>query len=793
MTTLPSWLSGWAHNQAIGRPIRVIGIDLGTTNSAVAEIVWSPDSPHKPVVSLLQVPQSIVGGGEISDDLVPSVVATADGKEFVGHGAKRSVGKGQILGKSVWFDTKNEIGTSRRYHSAPEGFQTPTDIAAKILGFLHSAVLGSDDMPIDRCVVTVPASFQLTQRQSTIDAATAAGIDLHPGNLLDEPIAALLDFLNTIDTASIASHTKSRVMVVDFGGGTCDVALLTVRQDERGGVELSRTGVSRFTRLGGVDINKKIALDVLLPRLLEESGLGEWDLDFKKKEAILERLSVTADQLKQALSERVNELRAAGQPLEVIEKEAIELPAPVRLDLPQLGHLALTLPSPRLSYQQLDKALNRFLDPHGLEPAEGDYVTVTSIFAPIRDALSRVGWLPERIDRIVLVGGSGLLLPVERGLANYFPNAEIDSFSDASDAQRCVARGAAWHAFFLEAFGDSPVRPTLGEQLVIRTSSGPQVVVGENTLLPIPGPEAAESMLHFSGLVVPKDSPTANLPLTIQLEVGRQEVRSEEITLSPPLRRGDPIDLYLRFDENQVLTGKIAVTADESLQEFPFRVDNPLSVSINPNERRERIMQLEAEVYDAEAPQQMKIVEEIADIRRELGDYERARHLYSNLATTAEKKSAKANLYKKLADVSDQMGDRQAADSFYERAIESGNTAAAFKYVMTLSDSNRYQEALDAIDTYWRLPHEPVIKFLKARVLLGLSRRDEGKKLFHEALEEIGGVESADRVALSWISFVAGQIGEKDIRSAAQSRMGELDNTNAKSSGDKNFPEFRGG
>jgi len=792
MTALPSWLSGWADNPAVDRPIRVIGIDLGTTNSSVAEIVWSPDSPHKPVVSLLQVPQSIVGGGEVSDDLVPSFVATVDGKEYVGQGAKRSVGKGPVLGKSVWFDTKNEIGTSRRYHSAPQGYQTPTDIAAKILAFLHSAVLDSDDMPIDRCVVTVPASFQLTQRQSTLDAASAAGIGLRPGDLLDEPIAALLDFLNTIDISSIASPTKSRVMVVDFGGGTCDVALLTVRQDERGGVELSRTGVSRFTRLGGGDINKKIALDVLLPRLLEENGIGELDLDFKKKEAILERLSITSDQLKQALSERVNELRASGQPLTAIEKEAVELPAPVRLELPQLGQLAPTLSSPRLSYQQLDRALKRFLDPHGLEPSEGDYVTVTSIFAPIRDVLSRVGWLPEHIDRIVLVGGSGLLLPVERSLADYFPNAEIDSFSEASDAQRCVARGAAWHAFFLEAFGDSPVRPTLGEKLVIRTSSGPQVVVEENTPLPIPGPDSAEPMLHFSGLVVPKDAPTGSLPLTIQLEVGRQEVKSEEITLKSPLRQGDPIDLYLRFDENQVLTGKLVVTSDEAVQEFPFRVDNPLSVSINPNERRERIMQLEAELFDAEPSQQMTIVEKIADIRLELGDYDRARHLFSNLVTTAEKQSAKAKLYKKLADVSDQMGDRQAADSYYQRAIESGNASAAFKYVMTLSDSNRHQEALDAIEQYWRLPHDPVDKLLKASVLLGLNRRDEGRELFFEALDEMGGVESADSVELSWISFVSGRIGEKDIRSAARSRMVELDNANSRSGNEKNYPDFKG-
>ena len=78
-----SWMSSWDKKPVIDRPIRVIGIDLGTTNSTVTEIVWSPNSSEAPVTNLIEILQETTDG-EFVFDLVPSVVAIHEDKIFVG-------------------------------------------------------------------------------------------------------------------------------------------------------------------------------------------------------------------------------------------------------------------------------------------------------------------------------------------------------------------------------------------------------------------------------------------------------------------------------------------------------------------------------------------------------------------------------------------------------------------------------------------------------------------------------------------------------------------------------------
>jgi molecular chaperone DnaK (HSP70) len=252
MTAPFSWMSAWDKKPVIDRPIRVIGIDLGTTNSTVTEIVWSPNSSEPPVTNLIQIPQETTNG-QIVFDLVPSVVASHDDKIFVGTGAQRLRSSTALLGrnKQIWWDTKNEIGTRRIYAGAPEGFRTPWEIAAKILKFLNEAAIDESEMPIDRVVVTVPASFQLTQRKDTINAAKTAGIELKGQDLMAEPVAAFLDFLTWSKGEALSAKKVNRVMVVDFGGGTCDIALLQLTKSDAGNLEVANKGVSRFHRIGG--------------------------------------------------------------------------------------------------------------------------------------------------------------------------------------------------------------------------------------------------------------------------------------------------------------------------------------------------------------------------------------------------------------------------------------------------------------------------------------------------------------------------------------------------------------
>src|SRR5215510_7899908 len=132
-------------------PIRVLGIDLGTTNSTIAELVWDPSDPGPLRARCLEVLQETTEGQYIHT-LVPSVVAIHSGKVIVGEGAKRLRTKAAELGfeqnRNLFFDCKNDIGTRKTYHRAPSGFRDAAEIAGKVLEFLYNAALDDDSTPI---------------------------------------------------------------------------------------------------------------------------------------------------------------------------------------------------------------------------------------------------------------------------------------------------------------------------------------------------------------------------------------------------------------------------------------------------------------------------------------------------------------------------------------------------------------------------------------------------------------------------------------------------------------------
>ena len=174
-----------------------VGIDLGTTNSVVAMGIWDPSDPEVFSVHCLDVEQPTDDLGVSVGALVPSIVGRIGEKVYVGEGAKRLVAKAASSGlrrnRDFFFETKNEMGTDRRYAQAPEGYRTPGEIGGHVLRFLMDAVT---DGP-HAIVVTVPASFQIAQRHETVAAAAHAGFDLLKTQLLDEPLAAFIDFVTT--------------------------------------------------------------------------------------------------------------------------------------------------------------------------------------------------------------------------------------------------------------------------------------------------------------------------------------------------------------------------------------------------------------------------------------------------------------------------------------------------------------------------------------------------------------------------------------------------------------------
>jgi molecular chaperone DnaK (HSP70) len=331
-----------------------VGIDLGTTNSSVAVVDAQAllEGDTDAAVSVLPVRQEC-SDGTITSPLLASVVAEVlPGEWWVGRGAREARSRGLLRGRQIFYSTKSEMGLGREpfYPSAASReYDSPYKVAGRVLAELARAVeaeVGPD--PLGRAVVTVPASFHLAARKDTFRAAGLAGLVLSEEALLDEPNAALLDYLLTCRPRSEdgqffdLSHPRT-VLVFDFGGGTCDVSIVRVHADrDEQQLRLANLSIARYERLGGDNIDAAIVERVLLPQLLRQNGLETLDLSFsEKQERIVPQLLSVAEALKLGASKVPRNLQVelparAGVPLRTLSLRFPSMTAAQLDDVPFL-------------------------------------------------------------------------------------------------------------------------------------------------------------------------------------------------------------------------------------------------------------------------------------------------------------------------------------------------------------------------------------------------------------------------------------------------------------------------
>ncbi|HDL60108.1 MAG TPA: molecular chaperone DnaK, partial [candidate division WOR-3 bacterium] len=267
---------------------KIIGIDLGTTNSVVAVVIG-----NEPVV----IPN------KEGERITPSVVAFKGQEVLVGSIAKRQA---ILNAENTVFSIKRFMG--RRYEEADVDIKrvpykvvrgrddrveiyiptlgrnfTPEEISAKILSYLKQVAESYLGEPVKKAVITVPAYFNDAQRQATKDAGIIAGLEVM--RVFPEPTAAALAYgLDKTDKTL-------RVAVYDLGGGTFDISILELDQ---GVFEVKSTAGD--THLGGDDIDQRI-IEWLVDEFYKETGI-----DLKKDRNALQRLKEAAEKAKKELS-----------------------------------------------------------------------------------------------------------------------------------------------------------------------------------------------------------------------------------------------------------------------------------------------------------------------------------------------------------------------------------------------------------------------------------------------------------------------------------------------------------
>jgi molecular chaperone DnaK len=360
---------------------KVLGIDLGTTNSCVA-VMEGSEARVLPNREGSRTTSSIVAFAEGGDRLVGQIAkrqAITNPQNTV-FAVKRLIGRKfvspevdqarQVLPYTLIAADNGDVKIEARDRA-----YSPEEISAMILAEIKSFAEEALGHEVQEAVVTVPAYFDDSQRQATRDAGKIAGLEVL--RILNEPTAAALAY--GMDRREGVEH----VAVYDMGGGTFDVSILALNE---GVFEVKAT--SGDTYLGGEDLDQRI-MDWLVAEFQAETGI-----DLKGDRMALQRLKEAAERAKCEVS--------------VTEEVAINLPF-ISADESGPRHLSRTLTRGRF------------------EDLVRDLVARTE--GPCRDALTAAGLRPDQIDEVLLVGGqtrSPLIADMVTRIFEREPNREIN-------------------------------------------------------------------------------------------------------------------------------------------------------------------------------------------------------------------------------------------------------------------------------------------------------------------------------------------------------------------------------
>ena len=242
---------------------KIIGIDLGTTNSCVA---------------VLEGGEAKVIPNPEGNRTTPSVVAFKGDERIIGDAAKRQA----ITNPNVISSIKRKMGTSEKVTIDGKAY-TPQEISAMILQYLKTYAEEYLGEPVTKAVITVPAYFNDAQRQATKDAGTIAGMEVE--RIINEPTAAALAY------GVEKSSKEQKVLVYDLGGGTFDVSILEIAD---GTFEVLSTNGD--THLGGDDFDNIVA-DWIVDQFKKDNGI-----DLKSDKMAMQRIKEAAEKAKKDLS-----------------------------------------------------------------------------------------------------------------------------------------------------------------------------------------------------------------------------------------------------------------------------------------------------------------------------------------------------------------------------------------------------------------------------------------------------------------------------------------------------------
>lgn len=451
-----------------------IGIDFGTSTTVVSRATVNN---YKVIIESIKIAQPDEFGASIRHHLINSVISWKNKTLIWGQDAYR-LKPLLIEGRTVFSSFKMRLGLSigptypetRLPQRQELGWvvETAADATREFLkGILNSLKeeLGEDRLDRYRFALSVPASFEANQRRDLMKSLHENGITENQCCLIDEPNAAFLSFMYDCTQKKVLhplierlSKQRGNILVYDFGAGTCDISILQV--DTRNNQFTSRNlAISKFTALGGDDIDRAIAAHVLLPQLLKSSP--NYDPNSRDiKEKIIPRLQATAEKLKISatrwiINKKIADFDSLNHYLDI---DFEDLPVENIKVKPQ----SLSLIKPKLTIREFKAILVDFVGDF-----DGIY-TPMHLLSPVIDALDKAKLSREEIDAVLFIGGSCLNPLVQSCVMSYMNEFEesVESIVPI-DLRSHVSLGTAIHSFSYHGLGLDFIKPITSESIFI--------------------------------------------------------------------------------------------------------------------------------------------------------------------------------------------------------------------------------------------------------------------------------------------------------------------------------------
>ena len=761
-----------ALNTQLATRATYVGIDFGTSTTVVS-IATKENGEEKIKTLPIKLTQILEDGTIYQSEKLPSVIAWYNGRLLVGEGAS-NLKYTLTKGKNIWFSFKMEIGEdlgAKYYNSEVGGMEgvkirNPKDCVRVFFMYLNMLIKKycQDNSLSDNIMyaVSIPASFEANQRKELMEALESNGMNISKQSLIDEPNAAFISYIQDSEESEkpllISPHYNSKVLVFDFGGGTCDISILEIGKSANG-LYSKNVAISKFTKLGGDDVDRYITFKYILPRFFEANNVSEDDFRTKERQYIATQLYKVSERLKILLCKKISnqmyKLEIPNYIKSSSDKESISIPVSV-----QTKKGLLTQTEFFLSTKELVEVMSVFMKSSRIPTSIKGQEEYNNIFMPIESAIKKANVRRSEIDYVLLIGGSAQNPFIQEALKKHFDDSKI---LVPQDLQTHVSKGAAIHSLLMNGMNKCIIQPITSEPIfVITKDTTNKVLIPAGTTIPC-------DTVVIDDLMPTKDHQEAiELPICVGNE--NKMLFNLKITRDGGFLTTAQVTLALEITADKLLLAKAHCMGVSCMVEpqNPF-ANKELSTEERIVLRAEREANIETERNGGIPTKNCLIT-----LRKA---YEDAGNDFKAAETLEQQNEIYPNPgdYNLIGVYYHNSGNKDKAIDFFERALDHNPNDywPNFNLGNTLfyKDSKRSREYLNK--AYELNPSEPCINILLGRLDKREGKEAEANEKFqiaYDRYEQKWKANSLNNSDYGWFASVAEELGKKDkayeIRSA---------------------------